>query len=108
MPHTCHLESEGWDSGHPYLCVWSTLTHTEFIALRNNGEASVFIPHAYRCGDGVAMFFAELKRLSVDPATIVIVADGRHNRRKQIKQLAKLIRKHAPRWAHRVEVELPL
>jgi hypothetical protein len=36
------------------------------------------------------------------------VADGRHKRSKQVKQLAKLIRKHAPRWAHRVEVELPL
>jgi hypothetical protein len=54
------------------------------------------------------MFFAELERLSIDPATIVIVADGKHSRRKQLSQLRKLVRKHAPRWAHRVEVELPL
>jgi len=107
MPHTCYLESRGWDSGFP-ICVWSTLTHTEFIALRHNGEVFVYLAHAYRCGQGVAMFFAELERLSIDPATIVIVADGKHSRRKQIAQLAKLIRKHAPRWAHRVEVELPL
>ena len=107
MPHTCHLESRGWDSGFP-ICVWSTLTHTNFIALRHNGEVFVYLPHAYKCGEGIRMFFAELERLSIDPATIVIVADGRHNRSKQVKQLAKLVRKHAPRWAHRVEVELPL
>jgi hypothetical protein len=108
MLHTCHLESNQIGSSFPQLCVWSTLTHTEFITLRNNGEVSIFLPHAYRCGDGIQVFFAELERLSIDPATIVIVADGRHNRSKQIKQLAKLVRKHAPRWAHRVEVELPL
>ena len=108
MLHTCHLEYEGWDAGHPFLYVWSTMTYTEFVSFRYYGEIAIYLPHAYRLGEGVSMFFAELERLSIDPATIVIVADGHHNRRKQLAQLRKLMRKHAPRWAHRVEVELPL